>query len=131
MDKAELLRLADRVEALSGPDRVVDCLIWCATAESHFEYHGGECVLAVQGGFSARLDWKDIKHPTASLDAAMTLAIRPDHNEPDFDLSRDQGGWTASVSLKELWVSDGRAIAATPALALTAAALRARSKGDE
>lgn len=62
----------------------------------------------------------------AYLDAALSLAIRPDHGEPDFDLSRGVAGWDCNVSLKELWVPDGRSQGAkTPALALTAAALRA------
>lgn len=127
---AEMETLAARVEALAGPDRAVDCLIWCATAESHFEYHGGECVLAVQGGFAARLDWKELPHPTASLDAAMTLV--PD--DPWIEIKGPRkylnipttvpNIWSANVSQ---WNHEGQAMGwgATPALALTAACLRA------
>ncbi len=76
-DTDALRALLARVEAC-GPkgDRELDCLLWCQFAESHFEYHGGDCVLAVMGGFSARLDWEEMPHPTSSLDAAVALVER-------------------------------------------------------
>lgn len=70
--------LLERVKGATGPSKELDCLVYCAMAESHFEYHGGDCVLAVQGGFAARLDWEDIPHPTFSLDAVVALCERLD-----------------------------------------------------
>lgn len=55
MDKDALLALADRVEALTGPDREVDAAIWC-------ELNGEMAVLT-----------PNLSYYTASLDAAMTL----------------------------------------------------------
>lgn len=118
-----LLELAARCEAATGPDKFLDMQIFIATAESHFEYHGGDCVLAVQGGFSARLDWKDMPHPTASLDAAMTLVPE------GMEWETGSAGWARLRPSGTLDQLDPRVVlvrkAATPALALCAAALRA------
>ncbi len=124
LDKAGLVGLAERVEALAGACRETDCLVFCAMAHDHspFEYHGGECVLAVMGGFSARLDWADLPHVTASLDAAMTLAA--DERTAKF------GGALAMLR----WAIDGlarygKSIDALPRY-VTAAALRAIAAGQ-
>lgn len=115
--------LAARCEAASGPDRELDCLIYCATAQSHFEYWGGECVLAVQGGFSARLDWKDLPHPTASIEAALTLVPEGYNWSLDY-INRRCGAVLNNTPYGKFAIL---ADAATPALALTAAALRAHA----
>lgn len=135
MDRAQLLGLAERVEKASGPDRELDCLIWCATSPSHFEYHGGDGVLAVVGGFAARLDWCDMPHPTSSLDAALTLVPEGWRvaylGEWDNDALRARGPWQAILIRPGQGDCFGPDLsprcnhAATPALALCAASLRA------
>jgi hypothetical protein len=120
----DLLALADRVEALAGPDREVDELVLLAVGWR----------LARAKGLGERATWFDPDgqrtahrqgdgwfRPTASLDDAMTVA----------------GGLGGQVTFFKdgtakayLWQPYPLAIevkAATPALALCAAALRARS----
>lgn len=143
--KTELAALADRCEAATGPDRELDFYIWAALngvteitnpAEGHPMTPGrggrvegrdasGELRLYgfVDPGKTSR-NWSpyggDDRYPayTASLDAAMSLV-------PE--------GWewrVASTGEAECWCGDGSDInlrAATPALALCAAALRARN----
>lgn len=96
---ADLMKLAERVEALSGPDRAVD-----------WELHVFDGLVGV-GMYGAH------PHYTASLAAAMTLVPEGwDH------------GYTANGQCwthKEASTVHGDA--ATPALALCAAALRARA----
>lgn len=98
---ADLMKLAERVEALSGPDRAVD-----------WELHVFDGLVGV-GMYGAH------PHYTASLDAAMTLV-------PEgvvFDV-----GWLHDMSQARGCVAGKKAAyAATPALALCAAALRARA----
>lgn len=107
-DEAEKLRaLATRCEQATGPDRELDAQIReVAGVHPRFVY---------------------ARRYTASLDAAMTLCSQP----PSFDIDHDhmtQGGkWNCLVGDDEGFVPNGRAEAATPALALTAAALRARA----
>lgn len=135
-----LLKLAERVEAAEGPDRELDCLIW-AVANGHEIEWQGNCLVAVGEGV---IGWVDpgenqrnfsciragqgaggVKAYTASLDAAMQLV-------PE--------GWHSSIFTTEGAVLRGSASvrdrdggpsftsgAATPALALTAAALRAKA----
>lgn len=157
-----LIELAERCEAAAGPDRELDALIWCFQRGVEFvmfgtgkEAYGSICDpgdhgygwpnTTTQGHLYYRhpikpargnrvQGYSDWSHYTASLDAALSLV-------PD--------GWTAwelrshakrtrfSADLSRLSECDsgedwaiGRA--ATPALALCAAALRAHaSQGDE
>ena len=118
-DREKLLELAERVEGLPGPDRGADLAIQMMVDP---EYATIEPEVA---GFLTRYGG----HPayTASLDAAMTLL-----------LDRDRNGWHAGGHHKgggcayilrrpdPIYV-----VAATPALALTAAALRARASEQE
>ncbi len=113
-----LEELAVRVEGAAGPDREIDAQIagglgWCVGPEGN---RGGRCGRTPQG------TWKVVPRYTASLDAAMTLV-------PE--------GWTGIVQLTgaaELVDArnDSRRVRAlaceTPALALTAAALRSRAE---
>jgi len=116
-DKATLLALAERVEALDGPNRNLDADIMRATG---------------LGGLKA--DYAP--HPyTASIDAALTLV-------PEGWAVERWQIWPGEPSTLDLletkrsgdqWVRDGwqgkvDACAATPALALCAAALRARAE---
>lgn len=112
MDKAGLLVLADRVEALTGPDLEVDCLIENALGIAKFERDPRV--------FFGDADYNRVspKPYTASLDAAMTLV-------PD--------GWYWSIKSypKAGCVGDIGGIHSgygpTPAITLTTAALRARA----
>lgn len=126
-----LLDLAARVEALSGPDRAVDEDIhealgwapvenptkamgllnrWRRPDETLTGHEGPPCV-------------------TASLDAAMMLV--PEGCAPVIDWSAYKGQpgiyWEAFVQRIEDGKAVGTAEASTPALALTAAALRAKA----
>jgi hypothetical protein len=112
---ADLLALAERVEALTGPDDAVDLAIaeWCYAngGVAGVNYDPQLWVIRHGGEF------------TASLDAAMSLV--PDGY--DWILGRTNGGLTvhAEVGNRE------QIFAATPALALTAAALRARAAQEQ
>jgi hypothetical protein len=115
--KDELLALAKRVEALTGPDREVDTWI---------ENHLGLARFEPAHPFRSHCDGHTRKEPklyTASLDAAMSLV-------PE--------GWNWGAWMRHDWLKQNAQVwhlerkgstnngdAATPALALTAAALRA------
>lgn len=112
-NRDELLALAARVEAATGPDREIDYAIFCATAikERANYWHPTE-----------------ENHFTASIDAAMSLVpegclwnlsylggrCRSDVYPPGFDWNQPPA-WASAV---------------TPALALTAAALRALAQQE-
>ena len=143
--REELLKLAERVEGLSGPCEETDALIRCALYAPQGAYveqsriNGAWCVYdgtKTQDG-RARLfeHWpsRDAKCApfTRSLDAAMSL-VSAGMGVGVWRLSDDMGGATAEVwefdldspDCPELYhVLGGYAV--TPALALTAAALRA------
>jgi len=115
--KDELIALAERVEALTGPDREVahDVLRACGwTTEGAFVFNpNGIRHMAA------------IPDPTASLDAAMSLV-------PEGWVSVHGWDYPNRASRAIFMDDDGdqlfRGRAATPALALTAAALRAIAK---
>lgn len=106
-----LLELAERVEKASGPDREVDCRIFAHLSGLNFETAAN-----VVSDFS---QWQSPAY-TSSLDAAMSLVPE----EHDWDLNWRASGFVAA----RVGVHVVRA--ATPALALTAAALRAHVKGE-
>lgn len=114
-DRSKLLALAYAVEKLTGPDREVDGEIYCALGLAPF----------AEGAFDA------YRAPayTASLDAAMTL-VGP---VSFFRLGNDGEGpdvaaYKATVTAGFANVTFHDAVAATPALALCAAALRAQAE---
>lgn len=72
----DLSDLIDRVRVATGPDRELDCAIFCATAESPFQNYYPDCVMASQGGFAARVEISDIPKFTGSIDAAIELCER-------------------------------------------------------
>lgn len=134
----DLLELAARVEAAEGPDALLDTEIWRACIASVADLELIEVGGAAHGPSEAEfrtLRLMDSFRPTASLDAAMTLkpdgwhlaefGEGPNLTPRPHDFAYD-GTWfamlhgVASGDLK--WGS-----AATPALALCAAALRARA----
>ena len=108
-----MLELIERIEALEGPDREVDALIWfeCIGKADGWEYDGHQR-----------------KPYTASLDAAMTLVpegwsgLFGFQGTHDYIEERGHAHIQTIVGEKEACAE-----AATPALALCAAALRARS----
>lgn len=103
--REELLALAERCEQATGPDRELDAAIHAEMAKLGWQ------------SFGSLLDF------TACIDAAMTL--RPE--EMDWSLGQAMG----FRAVAHLWMmgltNSSRCLAATPALALTAAALRARA----
>lgn len=149
MSKATLLELADRVEKASGPDRELDGKIFIAVTPSVSDAGRIDQMGGVVGWWPKGKPYqsaREVSAYTASLDAAMTLvpdewrcgfeqAGVSDHNnlitgwcwpfasswEPDWQLGydsykgHDQGAQSAAV---------------TPALALTAAALRVRAQQE-
>lgn len=148
----ELLRLADRIEAASGPSRELDASIaWATGRFDRFKIGMGDYMtVALQGVNNAgmaevhvispsggRISYSDDPpHYSGSLDAAMTLVPK---------------GWNWGASLRahqddaQAWAENGKSafvgtgfrpnperqwfdtVAATPALALCAASLRARA----
>ena len=106
---ADLMKLAERVEALSGPERAVD-----------WELHVFDGLVGV-GMYGAH------PHYTASLAAAMTLVPEGwDHG-----YTWQPGSYPHMKANGQCWThkeaSTVHGDAATPALALCAAALRARA----
>lgn len=152
--KEELLKLADRVEALSGPDREVDKLIavvngWCLhpsnrqrddSAQSDTGYTCLDCGADSWGNTGPTGQKRSASLPayTASLDAAMTLVPKT-MSLVDLTLSWEPPEPEVFPACSITWypaavIHNGKdwhaltASGATPALALTAAALRALAK---
>ena len=126
-----MLDLAARAEAASGADRELDAAI--APLQG--------LRIVDEGHPIGRMCYDDIgcahllPRFTASLDAAMTLVPEgPSATGERFSVEHwDASGVHASHVRASAWVSGApRVYAATPALALTAAALRARAaiRGD-
>jgi hypothetical protein len=129
-DKATLLQLASRCEAASGPDRELDGEVFRAIGMPLPGDFGGrdislhwneaeQCFLAPVGDMRVRYEQPRY---TASVDSALGL----------LDGLARKPHWSVSwpVAEVELVFSGGpvvNATAATPALALCAAALRARA----
>jgi hypothetical protein len=133
----DLMELASRVEAREGPDRELDALICLAIGQS-----GGNPIVApgMAGwlvGSQTNPNPVEAKRYTASLDAAMSLV--PPNCYPWVEFGKNKGvaesrRWYAHIAAPDDWdrqrVEDEwhcDVYAATPALALTAAALRARA----
>lgn len=118
MDKQELIALAERVEKLEGPDRSLD---WSIHLRNGLEGVGA---------------YGQHPHYTASIDAAMTLV--PEGDGIGFQVGHgagmqaNAGVWAVSTNSADLLDKDfpcpmwqASSSAATPALALCAATLRA------
>lgn len=126
MNRAELLALADRCEAATGPDRALDFLI----LKRLRGLRDLGCGLYEMENWYYSLDNSEPseKHPpfpspTASLDAALTLVPEG----WDWCLSRGTGEPAVASMSPADRVSGPCVTCATPALALCAAALRARA----
>jgi hypothetical protein len=126
MTPINLLALADRVEKLTGPDRATDGAIWAAVQGVElliFEKppSSGE-VLSYRGSLN-HPDWAGVGPYTASLDAAMTLV-------PEglvWDVTSTGTAWVDLTGSGEIEIARAK----SPALALTAACLRARASTDK
>jgi hypothetical protein len=149
MNRTELLALAERLEAASGPDRELDARIWCALNDKRYADHNK--AYAPYGGANpltqveyteppkrSRMVTGDRDHAlpvTSSIDAALTLVPSPtadgkftyalgDCHDDEYD------AW-ACVTAPPDDCTDYSAHAVTTALALTAACLRARAQQDD
>jgi hypothetical protein len=126
MTRAELLRLAERVEAAQGADAELDALIYDAAGMFAWwdaldaPKRENDRAIALRNNTRA-----SNFHPTASLDAAASLV-----GERMWRLGNDGKGPNPADFRAEvigMYVTHS-SVAATPALALTAAALRARAE---
>lgn len=123
---SELLKLAERCEKAGGPDRVLDAEIYIAVRDNLPQM----AALTVSGDVSDH-----VPKVTASLDAALTLV--PEGWSKFFTqfpgLPAEASTFECRADSKgKFWhgtdmADSGRVKAATPALALCAAALRARA----
>jgi hypothetical protein len=127
MDKLEL---AERIEKATGPDRELDETIACAL---HIAQNRNGFIYWMNEAGSTDVLWHHAIKFTASLDAAMTLV--PEGWLPIIDAASED-----DAVLVDLWArvtvaphkpKRRHAKAATPALALCAAALRARDEGGK
>ncbi len=120
MQKDELTALAERVMALAGPCRENDARITYACCPSMSKLGSVEDYLQTDA-------CKKVRAYTSSLDAAMTLVPTDGFWRMGNDgEGRDPADYFAEIIAGSL-LQRFRAVAATPALALTAAALRARA----
>lgn len=134
-----LEELAARCEAAEGPDRELDCLIACELdRDGYSKPYQNEatedwfCVLPDSNGLT--LDFKRAPRYTASIDAAMTLVT--EGWETAIYCAPLGSGLQTNVQMETEAMRRRQAFfpidgtAATPALALCAAALRARQEAD-
>lgn len=116
-----LLELAERCEKAEGPDRELDAGIALAIGWR-------DCIPCAFNGVKHRMGGiLNAPAYTASLDAAMTLVPEGYHWQAGVGIETEYGhrdkayAWCSQEDCGEL------SVAATPALALCAAALRARA----
>lgn len=123
-DRSTLLILATRCEAVTGPDRMLDGEIWRATEPDGIwtlDYHG----VWMRQDEADHVAYDMPPAYTSSLDAAVSLVS----NGYDWHVQNNpsvNAAW-ASVGKPTAHWGDMMRRAATPALALCAAALRARA----
>ena len=140
---SDLLKLAERCEAATGPEYVIDSAIWDAIYPGERDARFAK--MNEKGPYAGRLGPADLdgyapplRAFTASLDAAMTLVPweKLDARGFYFVLDRDyqSGRWIARFDQAgdecghgETYIAEGN----TAALALCAAALRARGEFQE
>ncbi|MDD3798402.1 MAG: hypothetical protein PHE36_04400 [Novosphingobium sp.] len=132
MNSERLIELAERCERAKGPSYALECEIWDAVYPGERDERFRK--LTESGPYKGRLGPADkdgyvkpFRSFTASIDAAMTLV--PDGYFWTLGGNVHHGHWIASINMLnsegQPWcIACGNA-AATPALALTAAALRA------
>lgn len=110
-----LLELADRVEKLSAADRLVDAEI---AHECGIKWSSDE-----DGNFGGYMIMPRRVHFTSSLDAAMTLVPKEMWAEGSLDSPA-----CIEVHCGSVYEEMGKGNGVTPAIALTAACLRARAQ---
>ena len=136
MDKTTLLALADRVEALTGPDTTVDELCLLAKGWTLRRAQGlGERATWVtpEGKVTAHRQGDGWFKPSSSIEAAMTL-VPGTTIAASFDWPPGIEGATCGAVLTLVTLEgtrDVKAVSCTPAAALTAAALRAIAGGED
>ncbi|ODU36610.1 hypothetical protein [Sphingopyxis sp. SCN 67-31] len=129
----DIQSLIERVEAATGPSYELDCAIWDAVYPGERQARF-DALTAKGQPYHRRLGPADmdgyvkpLRSFTTSLDAAMTLV-------PDDCIWLRLGPGTMTVSRpdpnEKRWAKHFEATAATPALALVAAALRSRAQGE-
>lgn len=135
---SEMMKLAEIVEKANGPDRELDARIWCVlngkrykshwqayqSEETQVEYtEPGKRKLFTSNGGNHAKQW------TGSLDAAMTLvpATCLFWCRELWDDQRKAGYAGINIYRDMTHVGETTAVAATPAQALCAAALKARA----
>jgi hypothetical protein len=136
MTRTAMLALAERVEQATGPDRELDAAIAVAVrwrwegwrkgdlAIEEADARSGMAYVADQVRNSTNSIWRLLPAYTASIDAAMTLVPEGE----DYAIERVGGEHWCSVDANgERQPCVG---AATPALALSAAALRSLAKQE-
>lgn len=121
MNKAEILELAERVEALEGPDRRMDGDIACAIGLLHPRdfYTATESIPAAPLYTRTPEDARRL----LKMENFSKVAVGSGTKRSFAQLIRHPGGPFGGIKLASIYVS-----AATPALALAAAALRAHAE---
>lgn len=131
---SDLLELAERCEKAEGPDRELgrEVLLACGWRKTQAGHFLGPIFLWSSPDWASSFD-DDRFHrhdPTASIDAALTLVPDGTGHDPFWMLKASNPN-NPSGCRAEIWAKDVsrpfRGKAATPALALCAAALRARA----
>lgn len=131
MDKSALLALATRCEAASGPDRELDGDIVMAVLGWTLEKRKGDAKPYWRKAGTKEYYMRESGPPpySSSLDAALSLAVEGH----DWDVGTMRATFGATVTrpgmsfLSERGDEERYGHGATPALALTAAWLRARA----
>jgi hypothetical protein len=121
--RADLLALAERVEQASGPDRELDAEIAAATGALYGPRHK----TYIESRTIEYIEESALRY-TASLDAAMRLV--PEDGFGSLIAGKWPDGSTGFVAVVTK-PSRAEAEARTPALALTAAALRTQATQGE
>lgn len=107
--------LITRLERADGPDRELDCRIWCVMRGADFDLYS-----QVVPNFN---EWQALRY-TASIDAALTLV--PDAYRVGVLMEMEDGTWAAKLFNRDEPGGLPSQGGYTPALALAAAALKAR-----
>jgi hypothetical protein len=132
-DRDKLMALAERVEAAEGPSYALDCEIWDATYPGERQARFDK--MCSEGPYRGRLGPADmdgyvqpLRAFTASIDAAMTLVPEGWGFKAEHNMGHGTTFTVGHVGANKMYDRpEGWAKAATPALALAAAALRAKA----
>lgn len=134
MPKTELLKLAERVEALSGPDSTVDAEIAVVMdVQPDGTQYTATYLHKVGNSYEDIGKYTNCPAYTASLDAAMTLCQPDKKRLPQLEYIGPNPNNIEDGHRVRLWFNDKKASGqsmVSAALALCAAALRALAKED-